>query len=40
MNMDLFSNLEEGTNFLNYKARIRIDSLKNICKTNKVNKAK
>ena len=34
MNMDLFSNLEEGTNFLNYKARIRIDSLKNICKTN------
>ena len=34
MNMDLFSNLEEGTNFLNYKARIRIDSLKNICKSN------
>lgn len=34
MNMDLFSNLEEGTNFLNYKARLRIDSLKNICKTN------
>lgn len=34
MNMDLFSNIEEGTNFLNYKARLRIDSLKNICKTN------
>ena len=34
MNMDLFSNLEEGTNFLNYKARLRIDSLKNICKSN------
>lgn len=34
MNMDLFSNLEEGTNFLNYKARIRIDSLKKICKSN------
>lgn len=34
MNMDLFSNLEEGTNFLNYKAKIRIDSLKNLCKTN------
>lgn len=34
MNMDLFSNIEEGTNFLNYKARLRIDSLKNICKSN------
>lgn len=34
MNMDLFSNLEEGTNFLNYKAKLRIDSLKNICKSN------
>lgn len=34
MNMDLFSNLEEGTNFLNYKARLRIDSLNEICKTN------
>lgn len=34
MNMDLFSNLEEGTNFLNYKAKLRIDSLKNVCKSN------
>ena len=34
MKMDLFSNIEEGTNFLNYKARLRIDSLKNICKSN------
>lgn len=34
MNMDLFSNIEEGTKFLNYKARLRIDSLKNICKSN------
>lgn len=34
MNMDLFSNIEEGTNFLNYKARLRIDSLNEICKTN------
>lgn len=31
MNMELFSNIDEGTNFLNYKAKNRITNLENLC---------
>lgn len=31
MNMELFSNVDEGTNFLNYKAKNRITNLENLC---------
>ena len=31
MNMELFSNVDEGTNFLNYKAKNRIINLENLC---------
>lgn len=31
MNMELFSNIDEGTNFLNYKAKNRIINLENLC---------
>lgn len=31
MNMELFSNVDEGTNFLNFKAKNRITNLENLC---------
>lgn len=31
MNMELFSNVDEGINFLNYKAKNRITNLENLC---------
>ena len=31
MNMELFSNVDEGTNFLNYTAKNRITNLENLC---------
>ncbi len=31
MNMELFSNVDEGTNFLNYRAKNRITNLENLC---------
>ena len=31
MNMELFSNVDEGTNFFNYKAKNRITNLENLC---------
>lgn len=33
MNIELFSNVDEGTNFLNYKAKTRIQNLESVCKT-------
>lgn len=32
MNIELFSNEDEGTNFLNYKAKSRIQNLESVCK--------
>lgn len=34
MNIELFSNEDEGTNFLNYKAKSRIQNLESVCKEN------